>query len=500
MGHEIPYATLVIEGMDIPTGHTCGYGSGGRKAVRFWNGAVYDQTSTPGYENIDITALAALSFKTGDWTDWGDFGGKQANFSSIGEGDEATEKSVSFTQTDYNGGYLVYPWGEHSYYGGFTRHTARVEIASVWRYNEYYLRVTYKTTWKSDYFRYVNGTGSSKLDRTDSGVVTSTTWAIGIFAPGTNCSVDGEYDYLYESMVRYEEALVRGAFKHCTPPSVSSVVRETIEGDMKVLSSNNIENLVQLRQVQKMLPALDELVTLLRLRSYTSKYSKAILLLEILSSWYLKWRYAWKPTLKDLEELGPELSEDPDNMLGYHLDLMATATKKANALKEKLEGKSICRGYTVSNDSIAGYDIQLKTCAKVVFARGQTPGLANSPYFYGLHPGLAQGWDLVPGSFVADWFLGIGNMLAELDFVLLRNMFRLHYILASHRISSEVLNMRTSPIRGKMDVIDYRRFGMANWPSMEPIISERAFSQYSTAGAALLFANWSDLGILLDPN
>jgi hypothetical protein len=60
--------------------------------------------------------------------------------------------------------------------------------------------------------------------------------------------------------------------------------------------------------------------------------------------------------------------------------------------------------------------------------------------------------------------------------------------------------MRTSPIRGKMDVIDYRRFGMANWPGMEPIISERAFSQYSTAGAALLFANWSDLGVILDPN
>jgi hypothetical protein len=186
---------------------------------------------------------------------------------------------------------------------------------------------------------------------------------------------------------------------------------------------------------------------------------------------YLWYRYVAKPTIKDIGEL-------------------AKLTDKVNKLKKELAGKKTCRANKKRTESIVGYDIQSKTCAKVVLARGHSPQVMDSPWAYGLNISLSNLWDLLSYSFVVDWVLNISSNLAEMDFVLQRNLFRLHYIIASNKLQCDIVFTKSAPITGTLTVIDYHRFGMPTWPSPELDFTGRPTLQYATAGAALAVLNF----------
>jgi len=112
----------------------------------------------------------------------------------------------------------------------------------------------------------------------------------------------------------------------------------------------------------------------------------------------------------------------------------------------------------------------------------------------GLHPGLSQGWDLIPFSFVVDWFCSIGPNLDLVDDCLYKNRYGLEYILYSDRHSAVVqleslFNTSVHRLVGELECVVYTRKLDINFP--DPVFNFDMVdpSNWIVAGASLMLAN-----------
>lgn len=123
-----------------------------------------------------------------------------------------------------------------------------------------------------------------------------------------------------------------------------------------------------------------------------------------LSNGWLELQYGWKPLLSDIygacEHLANQLYRPP------RFKLSKSKTKVANATV-----RSVGSHFSSDFDTIDSWETSHTIKYVIYYTQEESHSLSS----LGLINPLSIAWELVPWSFVADWFLPIGNYLNNLD-------------------------------------------------------------------------------------
>lgn len=174
----------------------------------------------------------------------------------------------------------------------------------------------------------------------------------------------------------------------------------------RVLSSNNIENALQMAKVEKLLP-LDAAKLWRDAKSLKNSVFRRVSQAKALASLYLWYRYVAKTTYQDLEEL---LKAVPNLF-----PKTETVTLKGEKITTEREFEYPNYTWVAATARVSPYNLSLMALR------------------LGVHPGLAQAWDLFPGTFVLDWFTGASEQLAAIDWFIYRSFFKLHWLLSTRK-------------------------------------------------------------------
>lgn len=195
---------------------------------------------------------------------------------------------------------------------------------------------------------------------------------------------------------------------------------------------------------------------------------------------WLEYQYGWKPLMSDIHSLygilGGNLKSGAPLVYGRgsgHRSQSTSSTQtdastKIYSKEFKFEQKVVCKIHAKFDAS------KWRTASQV--------GLLNP---------LAIGWELVPFSFVLDWFMPVGNVLeamtarAGLSFVSGADSWRSFG-------SCKIQNISTSGSltkRGKatLKLCDFSRSALGNWPSPLPYAAESPFSTTRSLNALALW-------------
>lgn len=133
----------------------------------------------------------------------------------------------------------------------------------------------------------------------------------------------------------------------------------------------------------------------------------------------LELRYGWRTLLYDLIDLQKVLNNLDDNRQRFRESTGSTLNEQEVTLASWSMGGAGSVPVTVTDD----YTIGLRG---TVVADIEPPKFAFNP--------IVTGWELVPFSFVIDWFLNVGRWLSSLSFLVLQSQ---HYAAAGWRITVE---------------------------------------------------------------
>lgn len=122
---------------------------------------------------------------------------------------------------------------------------------------------------------------------------------------------------------------------------------------------------------------------------------------SIASGW-LELQYGWKPLLNDVYGACEALAKNQNNIVMVRSSASHTLVKSLDEVKKY-------NGFTVISTGKAQY-----TAKYVVYYSTSNPSIKTMSSLGLINP-LVVAWELVPWSFVVDWFLPIGNWLGTLD-------------------------------------------------------------------------------------
>lgn len=192
-------------------------------------------------------------------------------------------------------------------------------------------------------------------------------------------------------------------------------------------------DLAELKQTKRMLSAVDQLETYTRLTASRSPRGKAFGSLKYPAHLWLTYTYGIRPLLGTIFGAQKEIQ----GLLRNEMDhLKVTASGTEDSPKVQL--------YTYSG----GYTYPLSTAGK--FKRSVTIGasLYNQNFditrFTSLNP-ASVAWELMPYSFVVDWFVDVGGYLRNLETSLLYgNRFSTGYVTDLQVLSCVITDSRKS--------------------------------------------------------
>lgn len=107
----------------------------------------------------------------------------------------------------------------------------------------------------------------------------------------------------------------------------------------------------------------------------------------------------------------------------------------------------------------------------------------------GIYPTFENIWDLVPFSFVLDWFIDVGGFLERIDTRLRLIRFNIRYVTMSRKTSvkGQVLSSKNAPFVGTIETVHYHRWVSDQCP-VPPLSLNTTFqlpSHWLEAGALL---------------
>lgn len=251
------------------------------------------------------------------------------------------------------------------------------------------------------------------------------------------------------------------------------IMKEALDSSFRILDSNMIENAAQWRYLRKQFPSVQ---VLRQIKAGTiGKLAKAG------AGLYLWYRYVYKTNLKDGTDIFNSLNE-----IGNVISNASDWTTR-----QVLYGAK-------RTSSVVG-DISYVTSHYEKFSVMPDKDPLNQVLLalrsLGLHPGLAQGWDLIPLSFVVDWFTNIGGALENVDDCVYRNRYNLEYSLFSDKHVTEASleslpHLSGIPMVGTLICTVYNRTLSFQWPDVQYNFGASSPSKWFAAGAALLIARW----------
>lgn len=125
---------------------------------------------------------------------------------------------------------------------------------------------------------------------------------------------------------------------------------------------------------------------------------------------WLEYRYGWKPLMMDAETIIQDCYKLRSSVMSKRL--VARASEKWSGKKSQLSSDIIWSPeWTLSG--AASKEISLDAFAGVLYEVDPQTLMGSSSQFFGTSARdlPATAWELVPFSFVVDWFVGVGNFL-----------------------------------------------------------------------------------------
>jgi len=227
------------------------------------------------------------------------------------------------------------------------------------------------------------------------------------------------YDDVYVTRLKRSHDINMPSIRASCFYSASDALHESID----VISSNNLENLAQLKGILDLLPDLPELGRLIA--KVTRKDPSALIdLINYITDAILKYRFAQAPTADDVSEL---LTTDIQSQLSEILSLNTYTTY----------GKFF-HEFQLADNPLGGAGLTtLVTRSKVRL----TFDMSNLMATYlvgnsvGLLPTLSRIWAVVPFSFVVDWFTNMDDRLQAVDDQLLWMAITTQWCLHSYSVT-----------------------------------------------------------------
>lgn len=227
-----------------------------------------------------------------------------------------------------------------------------------------------------------------------------------------------------EGRIRQFERTVDDFFPQLTPTAFYATA-DALEQSRVALSNNWIETLSELGELKSLLPDISGALAVIR-KAASKDPTAVIELIDWAANSYLKYKFGIAPdaaAIQEAYEFGGRLVNELQQAGGNQVYTARGAFKWTfpDELCQELFGPG------------AAY---LTTRAKYRFkydassAIGQWLGLRA----VGLAPTFTNLWDLVPWSFVIDWFTGLGDRFSDIDNQLAIFCVSTHYTLLSYSI------------------------------------------------------------------
>lgn len=205
---------------------------------------------------------------------------------------------------------------------------------------------------------------------------------------------------LVKQFKRAHDADGSGLYALAVPAAYDAVAKGL--GDLEM---NNIENITQLSGISDIIKEPLSWINLAGKVSSSTGLRSLTLLLEILTSAQLLYSYGIAPTVSDAEEIAAK---------GH---LLKSSIMRKRLLNWKEWHGSADRELP-TGDVVPPYEGRRLVARATVVCRVRPESILASllPYWaLGLVPCLNKMWDLLPFSFVADWFFDISSKLEAID-------------------------------------------------------------------------------------
>jgi hypothetical protein len=204
-------------------------------------------------------------------------------------------------------------------------------------------------------------------------------------------------------------------------PSGFYAADDALDTQIEVLKANNLENLTQLSGILSLLPPLPKLAEFVA-KAVDGDPGVLVDLVDYVTSTILHYRFDTSTTVSDAAEIASS-------------DLISK-------LKQLLASNAITsygKFAWVKPDNVPFWGdgkLVLVTRAKLRFSLDASTLLADylSADASGLMPSLSRCWDLVPFSFVVDWFANEGERLHAIDDQLLFAFVGVQWVLYSYKL------------------------------------------------------------------
>lgn len=192
------------------------------------------------------------------------------------------------------------------------------------------------------------------------------------------------------------------------------------------IDDNLIEALSQISSVFDVFPDTSKAISVLRNLVAGHKITSLAEALDLITSWRLKTKFGIDPNIGLLEQQLPKIPYIIDS-----INKLSTGS-----------GVVVSRGsFKHHFDFNYGrHDVNLTTRTKVVARASSSEAFAKlmGVHSMGLLPVPSRAWDLVPFSFVADWFINIGQRMADLENATILSLLNIESFTHSYLIRSPI--------------------------------------------------------------
>lgn len=236
-----------------------------------------------------------------------------------------------------------------------------------------------------------------------------------------------------------------------------TLVKDAVQS-IRYIDSNSIENVAGFSDIKSNLPPIRTVKRLIT--------KKDPLALAELFLWY---KYSLSPNISDSKEFLNAVRKKSRRYTGafYRSQVYCTMTQ-------------------------AGSHSVFHEChASVKFAVSDYRDAQMRLASWGFDPGIAQGWDLIPFSFVVDWFFHVGDKLSNLDWEFDNFVNTYNYESLTFSTKSKMSIDMPSPLMGTVSLVRYERIISQSIPFAYAIQSNSA-SSHILEGGALLVTNLCD--------
>lgn len=201
-----------------------------------------------------------------------------------------------------------------------------------------------------------------------------------------NCSDSGPGSFTQGSFFyNLEEALV--PYHPDTIRIEDDLLKKCVD-DMKFIDINTSMFIKEALELKKLLPPVKDIKKMMKLSP------------KAWANTYLWYRYGVKLTISDVKEIIKGVKR------------AATITRQTKYARSR--NRTSFSGVVAGSSTLDGYS----ACKLVLNRRplGSQGSLWDMLRAWDLEPSLGHAWDFIPYSFVADWFLPIGNLLETFDY------------------------------------------------------------------------------------